>query len=51
MLNFILDNVASQSLTFLPTFIWLKNTILNNICILPNDCITKYICFMNFQEL
>ena len=31
MLNFILDNVASQILTFLPTFIWLKNTILNNI--------------------
>ena len=32
MLNFILDNVASQILTFSPTFIWLKNTVLNNIC-------------------
>ena len=28
MLNFILDNVASQILTFSPTFIWLKNTVL-----------------------
>jgi len=33
MLNFILDNVASQILTFSPTFIWLKNTVLNNICL------------------
>ena len=33
MLDFILDNVASQILTFSPTFIWLKNIVLNNICL------------------